>query len=415
MKILWCTHTLAGFIPEKGSYNGSGWITSLLEEFRKIQNIKIGVAFYLDKNSKCVIRDGVTFFPIQQGHVDVLSKFKSFLGDYSGWEHEEKLHMARLKEIIHEFSPDIIHVWGTETDMGLIAKEVDIPVIIHLQGLLQPYENMLCPPGISRFNYICQDGYNPIKIIKNINRLRYWNYKSERESRIFSECKYYFGRTHWDKALSYLFNPKREYYYCSEMLRPEFYTNDMWTIPHDDVLKIISTISPPLYKGADMIIKTAKILKNICHINFEWNVIGIEEMKFVEHSTNIKADEVNVKCLGVKPAEEIKKIELNSHIYFHSSYIDNSPNSICEAQMLGMPVIAVNVGGVATILNNGRTGWLVPSNEPHIAAILIATLFHNKVQLTEKSEATIKISHKRHDKSCIIKSLMQCYEMLIQR
>ena len=54
MRILWCTHSLAGFKVETGGYNGCGWITSLLEEFKNISNVEIGVTFYYHEPAKSV-------------------------------------------------------------------------------------------------------------------------------------------------------------------------------------------------------------------------------------------------------------------------------------------------------------------------------------------------------------------------
>ena len=49
----------------------------------------------------------------------------------------------------------------------------------------------------------------------------------------------------------------------------------------------------------------------------------------------------------------------NSHI-FHSSYIENSPNSVGEAQMVGVPVVASRVGGTDSMVEHGKTGFMYP-------------------------------------------------------
>lgn len=409
MKILWCTHSLAGFAVETEGYNGCGWITSLLNEIKKEREVEVGIAFYYHEDCCPVVRDGVTFFPMRQGHIGVTDKLKSFFGNTSGWLKEENKHIEGLMEVVSEFCPDIIHVWGTETDMGLIAKDVAIPVIIHLQGLLHPYNNILCPPGFSKWDFIRKDGLSPFKMLGNLNALRYWEYKAERETRIFAVCKNYFGRTHWDKAISRMFSPYSNYFYCSEMLRNEFYTDEVWTKPIDGKFRIISTISSPLYKGMDMVLKTAKLLKIYGRFDFEWNIVGISQAKFIEKKIGINADEVNVNLLGVKTAQEIKRLELSSNLYFHPSYIDNSPNSVCEAQVLGMPVIAVNVGGVSSLVENEN---LIPSNEPHIAASKIIYVYNNNAIYSQNRETASIIS--RHDKHDIIESLLNGYKKISQ-
>ena len=415
MKILWCTHSLAGFKPEVGGYNGCGWITALLNEIKKVSNIEIGIAFYYPKKEVKIESDNIIYYPICSEHINVIDKVQTFFGNYSGWVKTEILHINKLLYIIDDFKPDLIHVWGTETDMGLIAKKTKIPVIIHLQGLLHPYNNALCPPGFSRLTYVFKDGCNLKQILKNVNSLRYWEYKSEREIRILQSCRYYFGRTHWDKAMSSFFSPQSVYYYCSEMLRSDFYLNDNIMEFSDSKLRIVSTISPPLYKGADMILKTAKLLKDFGDINFEWDIIGVDNIKIFEKKTGISSKNVNVNCLGVKSVSEIRKIELKSHLYFHPSYIDNSPNSVCEAQILGLPVIAVNVGGLSSIVEDNKTGILIPSNEPHMAAYKILCLANDKEKSNELSKNGSYVAAERHKKENIIGTIISTYKAIIEQ
>lgn len=89
---------------------------------------------------------------------------------------------------------------------------------------------------------------------------------------------------------------------------------------------------------------------------------------------------MNVTLLGVLNAEQLKHELLNSTLYFHPSYIDNSPNSVCEAQMLGISCIGTNVGGVSSIIEDGKTGFLVPANDPIQATFLIKQIFDDSTQ-----------------------------------
>lgn len=407
MKILWCTHSLAGFKPEAGGYNGCGWITSLLDQFANLDGFDIGVAFFYGEDAEPVIKDKITYYPITQGKVSVLGKMKTFFGDYSAWEREEISHLDRLQVIVEKFKPDVIHVWGTETDMGLIANRVDVPVIVHLQGLLNPIFNALLPPGVNQSDYIFKDGFSPIKILNNLNALNYWKYKISREVRILRSCKNYFGRTHWDRAICRLYSPTGEYYYCSEILRDIFYHGE-WTRDTSKI-RILSTISSPLYKGADLVLKTAHLLKEYAKIDFEWNLVGVGNVKLQEKITQIKASEVNVYCRGVKTPEELYQLARKSSVYFHPSYIDNSPNSVCEAQIIGLPVIAVNVGGVSTLIEDKKTGILTPPNEPHMAAMNILNLLDDNKLMVSLSVNSKEEACKRHNPRGIINSLLSLY------
>lgn len=407
MKILWCTHSLAGFKPEAGGYNGCGWITSLLDQFANLDGFDIGVAFFYGEDAEPVIKDKITYYPITLGKVSVLGKMKTFFGDYSAWEREEISHLDRLQVIVEKFKPDVIHVWGTETDMGLIANRVEVPVIVHLQGLLNPIFNALLPPGVNQSDYIFKDGFSPIKILNNLNALNYWKYKISREVRILRSCKNYFGRTHWDRAICRLYSPTGEYYYCSEILRDVFYHGE-WARDTSKI-RILSTISSPLYKGADLVLKTAHLLKEYANIDFEWNLVGVSNVKLQEKITHIKASEVNVYCRGVKTPEELYQLARKSTVYFHPSYIDNSPNSVCEAQIIGLPVIAVNVGGLSTLIEDKKTGILTPPNEPHMAAMNILNLLDDNKLMVSLSVNSKEEACKRHNPRGIINSLLSLY------
>lgn len=46
------------------------------------------------------------------------------------------------------------------------------------------------------------------------------------------------------------------------------------------------------------------------------------------------------------------------------SLTEGLPNVVLEAQSLGVPVVATEVGGVGELIDPGRTGWLAPAGDP---------------------------------------------------
>ena len=58
--------------------------------------------------------------------------------------------------------------------------------------------------------------------------------------------------------------------------------------------------------------------------------------------------------------KRLNEIFLNSHFFIFPTRADCSPIVICEASAFGLPVIATEVGGIPTIIKNGKNGYMLP-------------------------------------------------------
>lgn len=413
MKILWFVQ--ANFNPsnEKGGYNGAGWISSLRDELIKCNGIELGIAFFSNRDS--VMVDGnVTYFTMHTPTQSLFHKIKSNLFIKKSHLKDEietwPLYRDVLKSVVKEFSPDIIQIFGSENKYGLIGGSVNVPVVLHLQGLVNPYLNAYLPPFVSWKSYI-NYGTNSNRRLR-IKQKYNWERYCLCEREIFKNIKFYLGRTVWDESVVKLFNPKLEYFYCSEILRNPFYEGGTRSLPNK--LVITSTISSPLYKGLDLILKTAKLLVEFTDINFEWNVYGNIDAAVIEKLNGINHGDVYVNYKGTASANQIKDSLLNSTVYFHPSYIDNSPNSVCEAQILGCTVICTNVGGTSSLIKEGETGYLIPANDPYRAAYLLKRLYLNPQKNISVGSNAKDLALRRHNKSLIVSNLIEVYNKVIR-
>jgi len=133
MRVLWFTNTNSLYKKSDTSYNGGGWIESLEQIISKTDDVELAVGFfYVDKYFK-VKQGETTYYPISIYN----SKIKKVLHNlfYSKYD---KIEIDYYLKIIEDFKPDIIHIFGSEQSFGLITTETKIPVVIHLQGILNP-------------------------------------------------------------------------------------------------------------------------------------------------------------------------------------------------------------------------------------------------------------------------------------
>jgi glycosyltransferase involved in cell wall biosynthesis len=358
----------------------------------------------MDGQPKYIEQDGVIYYPIGAG--GKRSKLNKVLSSNT-----DDIIMEQAMECIDHFKPDVINVFGTERCFSLVAQKTNVPVVIHIQGMLIPYLNAYLPPSVSLCNEIFKN--NNLRGIFQRYRQYHDLYKkgAVREKVILENSRYFIGRTTWDKNIVNLYNPNATYFYGGEILRSEFYSADgRKNLP--EKLVIVTTISDVPYKGFDMVVKCAHIIKEQICKDFEWNVFGNIDENKIEKKYRGLLKKNNVILRGVANAETLIEYLSNCTCFVHPSYIDNSPNSVCEAQILGCPVVAQYVGGVPSLINHEETGILVPANDPYQMAIYIKKLFEDRLYNIRIGEESRIQALKRHNKGVITDNLIHIYHLV---
>lgn len=409
MKVLWFEVTVPSRYKSDGIPVG-GWQDSLEDIVRQCNNIELSIAFEGMTGMTAKNIDGVSYIPLTPRY-SIVAKLKR---KYNRWIKAEKIVPLALK-VIDDVKPDIIHVFGLEWEYGQVAKYTQIPVVIHMQGCLMAYKNFSYPPGFSIADDELRAGLNLKRQIgiRMRSHLRISSLKLEKSN--FKAVKYYMGRTDWDHHLVGLFHPGSKYFYCSEALRPVFYKSiNVWK-PHtiNKCCRMLTVGTSGYLKGLDVILKTAHILKEQ-NFDFEWNIAGgLGMKKIIEKEIGLKFEDNNIRFLGFRSADQVIQLMMNSDLFIHASYIDNSPNAVCEAQYMGMPIIATNVGGISSLIKTEKEGILVPANHPYEMAFCIIHLFKDKEMQKAFSTETRKRARERHNPQVILKDLLNCYKSLI--
>lgn len=421
MRILWLSMNpgLYGIKGGNDSYNGGGWISSLQKLIENETDITLGLAFLTSKPLSNEQSGSVSYFPVYIPAPSALQKLRLYYGGYK--KIKRTLQTRHIEQIIHEFKPDIIHLFGIENEMADILGNTSVPIIVHLQGLLAPCNNAFWPEGLNKSSFIWPFSINEW-ILRNgyIYAKKSIEVRSSHEQKLFKRLRYAMGRTEWDKQCTFLMAPAAQYFHVDEVLRPIFYEKcGSWQPTEDQPLQIISTISNTIYKGLDLILKTAHLIKETGFDSFTWKVAGLSPqdkiIRYFEKCLHINSSDVNIEYLGVLSAEQLCEEEMKSSIYVHPSYIDNSPNSLCEAQILGLPCISTNVGGTSSIIKHKENGLLVPANAPFELAFYIKELHTNKDLALRISINGTDTAIVRHDNNRIVNDLTACYSTIIKQ
>jgi glycosyltransferase involved in cell wall biosynthesis len=413
MKVLWFTVSpslAAGYlnIPVVGR----GWIESLQEQVKKKDNIDLAVAFVYgrEKLEKFTYDNAIYYAIPSKG-----GKIKKFIDRHLTVLNDKEL-IGYCLDVINDFKPDLVNIFGTEEAFGLISDKVKVPVVIHLQGLLTVYTKKWFPPGINKFDLLTSSGVNGILRANTlIKDYQYYKKASYREQQIFKTGKYFIGRTDWDRRVCTVLTPEARYFFGSEILRKEFYSH-LWGYPNQKTKIFVSTIQANIYKGLETVLECAVLLKKLDKFNFKWIIAGVSNedvvVKIFEKKAGKKFKDFNIILSGKLGAVDLINTQLSADIFIHPSHIDNSPNSVCEAMLLGMPIIATYTGGTGSLLIDKKEGILIQDGDPYSMAGTIWELIRNPEYAAELGKNARLRAMERHNPDEIVNNLMDIYSRL---
>lgn len=426
MKILWFSVTPLSLVArENTGIEGKGWISSLLQIALDIEGLELVVAYgnYSPQKKEVEESGRLKIVPI---NICRYTK-RQIIKDMMTYQEVDDFILSESLKIVEENKPDLIHVFGSEWPFGLLASRVDIPVVIHIQGLWSQIRNSLLLPGQSSLF----DRLKPKLLTHPLGffaRYQYYNLSYERHRREEDILRYgrlFMCRTRWDQSVVKFYNKEAKIFHVDEALRSDFMAcgrrwNAQCTMHNaqSGKRKIVITTIGACYsiKGPDVVLRTAKLICDNTDYQVEWKWIGgtVEEIREFEKLTKIKALEVGLQMKGTLSAPQMIEELMSSDMYVHTSYSDNSPNAVCEAQYLGLPVIATSTGGVPSLFSEHYDiDMIVPMNDPFYLASKIVELHEDRVKAQMLAEENWAIAHRRHDAMRIKKQLTDTYQWIM--
>ncbi|NOQ22416.1 MAG: glycosyltransferase [Candidatus Aegiribacteria sp.] len=417
MKVLWFTNILLPAVRNHlglPPYVGGAWIEALRSNLEKyFQDISLHIVSFSNTDFEPYTHANATYYPILQKRPS--GKLWNIL---ENWKHSRysDTELQQCVDLINTCKPDLIHVHGSENLFGLVQEDTDVPVVVSLQGLIISCQHFEFPGlGIHdklRFMF-CRASLKGLGPIHNAIEHKT---QAQIEKRVISGCKHFMGRTEWDRSIVKLMNPDASYYHVDEILREPFYQNT-WDNSRLGDHTVFSTISSAVRKGLLVLLDSIGILKKRGYENILLRLAG--SIKGQANWTMIKKRitnnqiESNVEFLGPLIAEDLSIELANNSVFVHPSYIDNSPNSLAEAMMVGIPCVATAVGGVPSMLEHGKEGLLCTPGDPYSIAAAINRILSDKGLSEKLSTNARKKALEYHNPKRITNNLYHIYKDII--
>ncbi|MDF4222882.1 glycosyltransferase family 4 protein [Maribacter sp. M208] len=411
IKVLWVINELfpevADYLKLETSYVG-GWVNGLANNIKTKESIELHISTVHQV-------DSIKQFYDNKINFHVVPSVKN------NQDYDKNLE-KEWKVLISEVQPDVIHIHGTEYAHGLALMNScpNQKYVISIQGLVSVYVKY----------YLANLSFSTI--LKNVSFrdvIRFdtiWQGKSKYKKRGKFELQYLtktknvMGRTDWDFAHAKSINQQVNYHFCNETLRDSFYTEVKWKFNKIEKFSVfLSQCSYPI-KGLHQMLEALTIIKKYnpdvtLNIAGE-NILAKNKIKITGYAKliqrlitkyNLKD---NINFLGILNEHQMKDQYLKSHVFVCPSSIENSPNSLGEAQILGVPSIASYVGGNHNLVNHGHDGYLYRFEESEILAQLIIKLF-NKHELCERISSNAIVSGElRHNRKINANRNLEIYK-----
>lgn len=424
MKVLWvCNVPIPQIANDMGikAPNICGWLTGFSNSLQTKREIELYIAF--PQMGLKVLKQGcigrIKYYAFSQPKVMGFLPAEDQL-------HTSQMMKCQIKEIMNLVSPDILHIFGTEYPHSLVAVQAfDKPerTVVNIQGLTSFYWmhfNYGIPyKELKRFTMSNIARGNLLQQAKKLKK------RGKFEIQTIREVGHVIGRTDWDEACTREINPNIKYHFCNESMRDSFYS-DSWSYKKCEKYTIFMSQAATPIKGLQFMLQAMPaILKEYpdSHLYVAGNDLTksdslYEKLKissFAKYIKRLIAEchlEDSVTFTGSLTEQKMKDRFLKSNVFVSPSTIENSPNSLGEAMLLGVPCISSDVGGVKNLLQHENEGYVYQVDAPYMLAYYIKKIFADADKASQVGFAAQKHAKKTHDRENNLRQLLKIYEVI---
>lgn len=419
MRVLWlCNIVIVPIAIKLGLPQcvGGGWLEGLADQLKNQQDIELLICApdSIDRK-EMYVWGNVSYYGF---HKDILNAIT----------YDDRLE-NKFRDIISEFKPDIVHVFGTEYLHSMeMVKAFGKPekTILNIQGLVSTCAKHFTsglPDRIQNQNTLYE-------LLRGNLRKQRNNYQKRGgyELLTIQNVMHIVGRTEWDKACTYLINPNASYYSCNEILRDVFYQY-AWDIHNINRYSIFMRQSANPIKGLHFVLEALpRVISRYPEaklyvagtMNLERKTLK-SKLKLTSYEKYlrrlIKRYKLDSHIIWLDQLNEQQMCEryLKSHVFVSASTIENESNTLSEAKLLGVPCVASYVGGVISRIEHGTDGYLYQHDAPYMLSYYICKIFsEDKLALflshnaTERAKAIL-------DKDANLSKMREIYAAVLNK
>lgn len=446
MRILWLCNIMLPAIArelELPYSNREGWLTGIYERICRAKEraagsgndspgqagagIELGICFPMDEKTADAVerQEKAGGFRLEESG----SLCYGFVENLAAPEVYDDRLEGRLKEILEDFKPDMVHIFGTEFPHTLaMVRAFGRPerTLVGIQGLCsacaEAYMADLPERVIRRKTF--RDWLRKDSIPQQQEKFRI---RGEREKEALGKTAHITGRTEFDRRETEKINGKATYHFMNETMRPVFYSG-RWKAEACVPYSIFLSQGDYPLKGFHYVLRALpEILRHYPQACVY--VAGADVMRKDSVKDKIKLSsygkylleligtlglEGHVKALGKLSADGMKERLLKSSMFICPSSLENSPNSLGEAMLLGVPAVAADTGGIPSMMEDGKEGLLYEAGNVEMLARCVIRTWEEKEKTLQRAEAARTRALAAHDGERNFERLLAIYEEIVR-
>ena len=408
MKILWLSNKA---LSEGGGNTTGAWLDAMAQRLVRSNQVELG-NISTGPISKIARRD---LGPIKQWIVPFSSRLTR-----DGLPSRSIVH--EMVEVVKEFSPDVIHVWGTEQYWGLLTsrKVIDGAALLETQGLKFVWAKVFSG-GLSIKEQIACVGLKEIlrrsTIFQGKKRFEKWG---SFEKEIISRHRYIAVQTKWGESQVRAINSQCMIFESARALRAPFYKGAPWQFSGRPII-FCSAAYPSPFKGLHIAVRSVAILKKVFP-NIRLRIAGAHQrsgirrdgyITWLVRETKRLGIYPNVEWLGPLDASEIIDALQSASVVLIPTYIENCCNAMQEAMMVGTPVVTSYTGGLPSLAKDEESALFFPVGDEAMCAYQLGRVLTDPTLAVRLSTKGRKTAIERNDPEKIVMHQLKIYGQII--
>jgi len=380
------------------------WITNLVASLKATypdMELHVVTESVKVKKNITVVKNNIYFHIVRSGSAVPFTKFH-----YPSFMPVDKLFLyylnsLRLTAELRSIRPDIIHAHGTEFSYAISAVRSGFKTLISVQGLI---------------NLIFKDsGRVFFKLSRYLERAA------------LRQGKYFIPKSNFVKNYVKELNPSAFFFDIENIIGEAYFHAEAAPIKDPQIIFVGSLQRS---KGIEDLLNAFAMVRSgnlvvigaatETELRNRWITLskyfGKGTPTYSEHLATMVRDlqiAGRVQFRNKQPSSVIADELSKSKVLVLPSYMENKPNVIMEALVVGIPVVAYNVGGIPDLIQDGYNGYLVEPGHIKELAGRIETIINDTVLFEKLSHNAKSSVANKFEAATVAKKTYEAYVQIV--